>query len=39
MRDDYKDGFFNGVMTTLCGVIGLIALGWFVYLSVVDVIK
>ena len=40
MRDaDYKDAFFDGVMTTLACITGLAAIGWFVYLSVSEVIK
>jgi len=40
MRDDeYREAFFDGVMTTLTCITGLMAIGWFVYLSVAQVIK
>jgi hypothetical protein len=35
MRDaDYNDAFFDGVMTTLASIVGLVAVGFLVYLSV-----
>ena len=40
MRDaDYKEAFFDGVMTTLTCIVGLAAIGCLVYLSIGEVIK
>jgi len=39
MRDEYKDAFFNGVMTTLTSIVGVAAAIWFIYLSVAEVVK
>ena len=40
MRDaDYKDAFFDGVMTTLTSIVGLSAVMWLVYLVFAEVIK
>jgi len=40
MRDaDYKDAFFDGVMTTLTSIVGLSAVMWLVYLVFGEVIK
>ena len=40
MRDDeYREAFFDGVMSALTAITGIMAIGWFIYLSVAQVIK